>query len=213
MSVGAGTGPVVTGVLVADAVTPDVTTLERAAAVLRAGGLVAFPTETFYGLGAAADDPAAVRRVFSVKGRHEGKPLLVLVDSIAMAERVAEVTARGRELMARHWPGALTLVMRARPGLAAEVTAGTGTIGVRLSPHPVARGLVSALGSPLTAPSANLADAPPPTTAAAVRAVFEGAVDLVLDGGPTAGGPPSTVVDVTSGAPRVLRQGAVRLCA
>ncbi len=204
---------VITGVLVIDAVNPDVTTLARVAAVLRAGGLVAFPTETFYGLGAAADDPAAVRRVFTVKGRDEGKPLLVLVDSIAMAERVAEVTARGRELMARHWPGALTLVLRARPGLPAEVTAGTGTIGVRLSPHPVARGLVSALGSPLTAPSANLADGPPPVTAAAVRAVFEGAVDLVLDGGPTAGGPPSTVVDVTSGAPRVLRQGAVTLCA
>jgi L-threonylcarbamoyladenylate synthase len=204
---------VITDVVVIDAATPHVTTLARAAAVLRAGGLVAFPTETFYGLGAAADDSAAVRRVFGVKGRDEGKPLLVLVDSIAMAERVAEVTARGRELMARHWPGALTLVMRARPGLPSGVTAGTGTIGVRLSPHPVARGLVSVLGSPVTAPSANLADGPPPTTAAAVRAVFEGAVDLVLDGGPTAGGPPSTVVDITSGAPRVLRQGAVTLCA
>ena len=204
---------VITGVVVIDAANPDVTTLARAAAVLRAGGLVAFPTETFYGLGAAADDSAAVRRVFGVKGRDEGKPLLVLVDSIAMAERVAEVTARARALMARHWPGALTLVMRVRPGLPADVTAGTGTIGVRLSPHPVARGLVSALGSPVTAPSANLADAPPPTTAAAVRAVFEGAVDLVLDGGLTTGGPPSTVVDVTSGAPRVLRQGAVTLCA
>ena len=202
---------VVTEVVVVDRLTPDAAALAGAAAVLRGGGLVAFPTETFYGLGAAADDPAAVRRVFRVKGRDEGKPLLVLVDSMAMAERVAEVTARGRELMARHWPGALTLVMRARPGLAAEVTAGTGTIGVRLSPHPVARGLVRALGSPVTAPSANRAGAPPPTTAASVRAAFAGAVDLVLDGGPTAGGPPSTVVDVTSGAPRVLRQGAVPL--
>jgi len=173
---------------------------------------VAFPTETFYGLGAAADDPAAVRRVFGVKGRDEGKPLLVLVDSIAMAETVAEVTARGRELMARHWPGALTLVLRARDGVRSEVTAGTGTIGVRLSPHAVARGLVSALGSPVTAPSANLADAPPPTSAAAVRAVFDGAIDLVLDGGPTAGGPPSTVVDARSDVPRVLRAGAVTLC-
>ena len=173
---------------------------------------MAFPTETFYGLGAAADDPAAVRRVFGVKGRDEGKPLLVLVDSIAMAETVAEVTARGRELMARHWPGALTLVLRARDGVRSEVTAGTGTIGVRLSPHAVARGLVSALGSPVTAPSANLADAPPPTSAAAVRAVFDGAIDLVLDGGPTAGGPPSTVVDARSDVPRVLRAGAVTLC-
>ncbi|HMH51760.1 MAG TPA: L-threonylcarbamoyladenylate synthase [Candidatus Acidoferrum sp.] len=210
---GARPRPAVTEVLVVDAVNPDAAALARAAAVLRAGGLVAFPTETFYGLGAAADDPAAVRRVFSVKGRDEGKPLLVLVDSIAMAETVAEVTARGRELMARHWPGALTLVLRARDGVRGEVTAGTGTIGVRLSPHPVARGLVSALGSPVTAPSANLADAPPPTSAAAVRAVFDGAVDLVLDGGATAGGPASTVVDVTADVPRVLRAGAVTLCA
>lgn len=201
----------VTAVVAVDAVNPPADALARAADVLRAGGLVAFPTETFYGLGAAAHDPAAVRRVFAVKGRDEGKPLLVLVDSVAMAETVAEVTARGRELMARHWPGALTLVLPARAGLPEALTAETGTIGVRLSPHPVARGLVRALGAPVTAPSANLAEAPPPTTAAAVMAAFDGAVDLVLDGGPTAGGPPSTVVDVTSDAPRVLRQGAVAL--
>jgi L-threonylcarbamoyladenylate synthase len=212
-TVSARTRTLTTDVLVVDAVNPDAAALARAAAVLRAGGLVAFPTETFYGRGAAAVDPAAVRRVFGVKGRDEGKPLLVLVDSIAMAETVAEVTARGRELMARHWPGALTLVLRARAGVPTEVTAGTGTIGVRLSPYPVARGLVSALGSPVTAPSANLAGAPPPTSAAAVRAVFDGAVDLVLDGGATAGGPASTVVDVTSDVPRVLRAGAVTLCA
>jgi L-threonylcarbamoyladenylate synthase len=126
---------------------------------------------------------------------------------------VAEVTPLGRELMTRHWPGALTLVLRARGWVPAEVTAGTGTIGVRLSPHPVARGLVSALGAPVTAPSANVTDAPPPTTAAAVLAAFDGAVDLVLDGGSTAGGPPSTVADVTADRPRVLRQGAVALCA
>jgi L-threonylcarbamoyladenylate synthase len=210
---GARTSTVVTDVLVVDPANPDARPLARAAAVLRAGGVVAFPTETFYGLGAAAQDAGAVRRVFAVKGRDAGKPLLVLVDSIAMAERVAEVTPRARELMARHWPGALTLVLRAPPGLPPELTAGTGTIGVRLSPHPVARGLVRTLGSPVTAPSANLAEAPPPTSAAAVLAVFDGTIDLVLDGGATAGGPPSTVVDVTTDAPRVLRQGAVLLCA
>ena len=202
---------VVTEVLVVDAANPDAEVVARAAAVLRDGGLVAFPTETFYGLGAAASDAAAVRRVFRVKGRDEGKPLLVLVDSIAMAERVAEVTRRARELMARHWPGALTLVLPARAGLPPELTAGTGTIGVRLSPHPVARGLARALGGPVTAPSANLAGAPPPSTAAAVLAGFDGAIDLVLDGGATGGGPPSTVVDVTTDPPRVLRWGAVPL--
>jgi L-threonylcarbamoyladenylate synthase len=121
------------------------------------------------------------------------------------------MTACARELMARHWPGALTLVLRARPGWPPELTAGTGTIGVRLSPHPVARRLVSALGEPVTAPSANLAGAAPPATAEQVMAVFEGAIDLVLDGGATAGGPPSTVVDVTTERPRVLRAGAVAI--
>jgi L-threonylcarbamoyladenylate synthase len=195
-----------------DAVSPDPATLARAAAVLREGGLVAFPTETFYALGAAAGDAPAVRRVFGAKARTASKPLLVLVDSIAMAEALAaEVTPRARELMARHWPGALTLVLRARAGLPVELTAGTGTIGVRLSAHPVARGLVRAFGGAVTAPSANLEDAAPPTSVADVLRALDGAVDLVLDGGVTAGGPPSSVVDVTADPPRILRRGAVTL--
>jgi L-threonylcarbamoyladenylate synthase len=185
--------------------------LEQAAAVLRADGLVAFPTETFYGLGAAALRPAAVRRVFEVKGRPEGKPLLVLVDSVAMADQLAaSISPRARELMARHWPGALTLVLPARPEIPVEVTAGSGTIGVRLSAHPVAHALVSALGAPVTAPSANPSDQAPPTTAAAVVAYF-GDEALVLDGGPTPGGEPSTVLDVTVDPPRLIRAGAVRI--
>jgi len=195
-----------------DSTTPAAGAIDEAAAVLRADGLVAFPTETFYGLGAAALRPAAVRRVFEVKGRSEGKPLLVLVDSIAMAERLATaVSPRARELMARHWPGALTLVLPARPEIPAEVTAGGGTIGVRLSAHPVARALVAALGAPVTAPSANPSDRPAPTTAAQVVAYFAGGVPLVLDGGATAGGEPSTVLDVTVEPPRVIRAGAVKV--
>jgi len=186
--------------------------LDEAAAVLRADGLVAFPTETFYGLGAAALRPAAVRRVFEAKGRPAGKPLLVLVDSIAMAERLAaSIPPRARELMARHWPGALTLVLPARPEIPAEVTAGGATIGVRLSAHPVARALVTALGGPITAPSANPADRAAPTTAAEVVAYFRDAVALVLDGGATPGGEPSTVLDVTVEPPRVIRAGAVKV--
>ena len=201
-----------TAVVPVDAASPETGALARAAAILRAGGLVAFPTETFYGLGALASDPAAVRRVFHIKGRAESKPLLVLVDSVAMAESLAaEVTPRARELMIRHWPGALTLVLRARADLPRELTAGPGTIGVRLSPHPVARGLVRALGGPITAPSANHEGAPPPTTAADVLRVFDGAIDLVLDGGATAGGPASSVVDVSAAPPRVLRQGALSI--
>jgi L-threonylcarbamoyladenylate synthase len=186
--------------------------LTEAAALLRAGGLVAFPTETFYGLGAAALQPAAVRRILAVKGRPDGKPLLVLVDSIAMAEGLAAgIPPRGRELMARHWPGALTLVLRARAHVPAEITAGSGTVGVRLSAHPVARALVAALGAPITAPSANPSGLAPPTTAAEVLAHFRGRIELVLDGGPTRGGEPSTVLDVTVEPPRLLRAGAVRL--
>jgi L-threonylcarbamoyladenylate synthase len=202
----------VSRVITVDAAAPSPSAIEAAAAALRADGLVAFPTETFYGLGAAALRPAAVRRVVEIKGRADDKPLLVLVDSVAMVTRVAlEVPAPARELMARHWPGALTLVLRARPGVPREVTAGSGTVGVRLSAHPLARALVSALGEPVTAPSANPAGAPPPTTAAEVAAYFGEAVDLVLDGGATPGGEPSTVLDVTVEPPRVIRAGAVRV--
>ena len=185
--------------------------LERAVEVLKSGGLLAFPTETFYALGAHALDAGAVRRVFDLKGRAWSKPLLVLVDSIAMAERIALVGESARALMARHWPGALTLVLPVRSELPAELTAGTSTIGVRLSPHWLARALVAGLGGPITAPSANPSGAPPPTTAHEVLAYFGGALPLLLDGGPAAGGSPSTVVDMTGDAPRVLREGAVRL--
>ncbi len=200
-----------TRVIRVDPAAPDGAALGEAAAVLKHGGVVAFPTETFYGLGAAALDRRAVRRIFELKGRPETKPLLVLVDSIAMAGTVAEVGDRARALAVRHWPGALTLVLRARPHVPEEVTAGTGTIGLRVSPHPVAQGLVRALGGPVTAPSANPSGLEPPTTAAGVLARFEGAVEMVLDGGPTPGGEPSTVLDLTVEPPRVLRQGVIRV--
>lgn len=190
---------------------PGAAVLAEAARALSAGRLVAFPTETFYGLGAAALDPVAVRRVFALKGRPETRALLVLVDGVAMAESIAEIPYHARPLIARHWPGALTLVFRARPVVPNDVTAGTGTIGVRWSSHPVARGLAAALGAPITAPSANPTDAPPPTSAADVVRVFADGIDVVLDGGTTTGGLPSTVLDVTVDPPRVVRAGAVRL--
>ena len=201
-----------TAVVRVDPVAPDERVVREAADVLRRGGLVAFPTETFYGLGAAALDAVAVRRVFEVKGRPSSMPLLVLVDSAARLRHVAiDVPERARTLMDRHWPGALTLVFRAAPQLPAELTAGTGTVGVRVPNHRVARALVSQLGLPVTAPSANPTGGDPPTTADGVLAYFRDVLDLVLDGGPTPGGAPSTVVDVTVDPPRVLRQGAVTL--
>ena len=200
-----------TEVLKVDPTEPSSVALDRAVDVLRLGGLVAFPTETFYGLGALALDATAVRRVFHLKGRPASKPLLVLVDSVAMAEDLARVTEEARALMTRYWPGALTLVLPARPEVPGELTAGTATIGVRQSSHPVATALVARLGGPLTAPSANPADAPPPTTADEVLGYFCGSLDLLLDAGPSPGGLPSTVLDVTGATPRVLRPGAVRL--
>jgi L-threonylcarbamoyladenylate synthase len=196
-------------VITVDPVAPTRATLRAAADTLRAGGVVALPTETFYGLAAAALDAGSVRRIFELKGRPESKPLLVLVDSVAMAETVAHLTPPARDLMTRYWPGALTLVLPALPTVPSVVTAGTGTLGVRLSPHPIARGLVALLGEPVTAPSANPNGLAPPTSAVGVLAYFPGGLDLVLDGGPTAGGEPSTVLDLTAEPPRLLRQGAV----
>jgi L-threonylcarbamoyladenylate synthase len=195
-----------------DPARPDEASLRAAAAVLAGAGLVAVPTETFYGLAASALNPAAVRRIFTVKGRAADKPLLLLVDSIQMAETLAaDIPPAARPLMARHWPGALTLVLRARPAVPEAVTAGTGTVGVRLSSHPVATGLVRAFGQPITAPSANREGAAPPVTAGDVKVGLGDAVDLVIDAGPTAGGLPSTVLDITVDPPRVIRQGAVKL--
>jgi len=196
-------------VITVDPVAPTRATLRAAADTLRAGGVVALPTETFYGLAAAALDAGSVRRIFELKGRPESKPLLVLVASVAMAETVAHVTPPARGLMTRYWPGALTLVLPALATVPSVVTAGTGTLGVRLSPHPIARGLVELLGEPVTAPSANPNGLAPPTSAAGVLAYFPESIDLVLDGGATPGGEPSTVLDLTLEPPRVLRQGAV----
>jgi L-threonylcarbamoyladenylate synthase len=198
-------------VVAVDPVAPSADVLGAAAAVLRGGGVVAFPTETFYGLAARALDSRAIARIFELKGRPESKPLLVLVDSVAMAETVIHVSDPARALMARHWPGALTLVLTARARVPAALTAGTGTLGLRVSSHAVAQGLVQALGEPVTAPSANPSGASPPTTAADVLAYFADTLDLVLDAGPTPGGAPSTLVDATVDPPSILRQGAVAI--
>lgn len=200
-----------TRVLTVDAARPPLASIDEAAAVLQRGGLVGFPTETFYGLGAAIGREDAVARIFRVKRRPDGKPLLILVESVAMAEMVAEVSAEARALMVRHWPGALTLVLPARSAVPALVTAGTGTVGVRHSAHPVASALVRRLCSPVTAPSANHSGQAPPTTAAEVLQTFNGRIEAVIDGGRTAGGLPSTVLDLTVSPPCVRRQGAVVL--
>jgi len=198
-------------VVALDPITPSAAVIADAAAVLAAGGVVAFPTETFYGLAVRALDGALVRRLFTLKGRPESQPILVLVGDPAQIDGFATVTDPARALMARHWPGPLTLVLSAHASVPSELTAGTGTIGVRCSSHAVARALAVAAGDPITAPSANRTGAPPPTTAREVLDTFEGRIELVLDGGATPGGPASTVLDLTVEPPRVLREGAVKL--
>ena len=202
--------PIRTRIRAVDSEQPDVRAIAAAAAVVEAGGLVVFPTESFYGLGADALDSDAVARVFEAKGRPEHKALLVLVDSIDMAAGLAARVSDGaRALMARYWPGPLTLVLEAADRVPAGLTGGGSTIGVRMPGHAVARALVRSAGRPITAPSANPSEAPPALTAAAVREYFEGRVELILDGGPTAGGTGSTVADCTVWPPRILRQGPV----
>ena len=199
-----------TAVVRVDAIHPDESAMRAAGALVQTGGLVAFPTESFYGLGADALDADAIGRVFEVKGRPESKPLLVLVDSVDMVARLTtRIGAGAQDLMRRHWPGPLTLVLEAAAVVPAALTAGSGTVGVRMPGHAVARALVRASGRPITAPSANPSSAAPPVTAEAVRDYFDGLVEMILDGGATAGGAGSTVADCTRWPPRILRQGPV----
>lgn len=184
----------------------------EAARILRAGGLVAFPTETVYGLGADGFNAEAVRRIFAAKGRPADNPLILHVSGTAMASLVAEALPEvGRALAARFWPGPLTLVLPRREAVPAVVTAGLPTVAVRCPAHPIALALIEAVGRPLAAPSANRSGRPSPTTAEDVLEDLEGRIDAVLDGGPTGLGVESTVVDVTVSPPVVLRPGGVTL--
>jgi L-threonylcarbamoyladenylate synthase len=189
---------------------PDV--IAAAAACLRGGGLVAFPTETVYGLGVAATDAAAVRRLFAAKGRPADDPLIVHVaDPGALAPLVAERPPIVDALAARFWPGPLTLVLRRSALVPDEVTAGLDTVAVRVPAHPVAHALLAAAGIPVAAPSANLFSRPSPTQAAHVLEDLDGRIDMVLDGGPTRVGVESTVLDLSGDGAQVLRPGAVTL--
>ncbi|MDL4813154.1 L-threonylcarbamoyladenylate synthase [Actinomadura opuntiae] len=184
--------------------------MEEAAGVLRAGGLVAFPTETVYGLGANAEDPVAVRRIFQVKGRPPSHPLIVHLGGAEHLDGwVAEVPAVARVLAERFWPGPLTLVLRRGGRVPLEATGGLETVAVRVPDHRVALALLEAFGGGVTAPSANRFGQVSPTTAGHVRAELGGGVDVVLDGGSCQVGVESTIVDATGGAPAILRPGGV----
>lgn len=184
----------------------------RAAEIIRRGGLVAFPTETVYGLGANALDEAAVRRIYEAKGRPPSSPLIVHVADLAMARSLAgEWPPLADTLAEAFWPGPLTIIVRKSAAVPEIVTAGLASVGIRMPSHPLALEFIRAAGVPIAAPSANRFMQLSPTTAEHVRTGLGDRVDLILDGGPTTVGIESTVVSLAREAPTVLRLGMISL--
>src|SRR5436853_1829526 len=187
---------------------PDAQAIAQAAAIIHEGGLVAFPTETVYGLGAAAMSEQAVRRIFAAKGRPADNPLIVHISNRAMLDLVAaDVSDQAEALIDRYWPGPLTLVLKRKPEVAVSVSAGLPTVAVRMPNNPIALALIRAAATPIAAPSANRSGRPSPTSAAHVLADLAGRIEMILDGGATNIGIESTVLDMTGDVPMVLRPG------
>jgi L-threonylcarbamoyladenylate synthase len=185
-------------------------TRQHAAAVIKAGKLIAFRTDTFYGLGADPFNRSALQQLLALKGREDGKPILLVISDESEVARFSSRRAKLFDaLSARHWPGALTLVVRARADVPEELTAGTGTIGLRLPADEAVRTLVRACGGVLTATSANLAGAPPARTAEEVARAFPAGLALIVDGGATHTEAASTVLDVSQDEARLIRESAV----
>jgi L-threonylcarbamoyladenylate synthase len=197
-----------TTVLKVDPQHPSPHAIARAAATLRAGGVVAYPTDTVYGLGANVWNPLAVHKIFAMKRRPLDQPLPVAVAGRVMAAEVAVVDARAARVIDQFWPGALTLVLLKTPRLPLVVTGGRVGVGIRAPNHPVPLALLASTQGPLTATSANIHGCPPCVDAQEVCAHLAGAVDLILDGG-TCNAPPSTVLDLTGDPPTLRRRGAI----
>jgi L-threonylcarbamoyladenylate synthase len=184
--------------------------LDRARQIILSGGIVAFPTESFYGLAVNASDQDAIGRLFRIKKRLDNMPVLVLIPSLEYLKGyVADVPEIALRLVERFWPGGLTLLFKAGSGISPLLTAGTRKIGVRVSSHPIAAALARAVDSPITGTSANISGKPGCVTAEEVYASLGRGVDLILDGGKTMGGKGSTVLDVTVNPPEILREGIV----
>jgi L-threonylcarbamoyladenylate synthase len=199
-----------TRLLTVDPIKPEAAAINEAAALIRAGQLVAFPTETVYGLGANALDVNAVARIFEAKGRPSTDPVIVHIHSPdQLSDVTPAVLGLARRLMDAFWPGPLTLVLPRGPRIPPNVSAGLPTVGVRMPAHPVALALIDASGVPIAAPSANLFAHSSPTTAQHVLDDLGGRIALILDGGPTTVGVESTIVDLSGNHPRLQRPGGV----
>jgi len=199
-----------TKVLKVDPHFPEASDIEKAAQALQAGQRVAFPTETVYGLGANALDSEAVKKIFAAKGRPAHDPLIVHISDLRMLDQVvSQVSEEALKLARRFWPGPLTLIMPRHANIPGEVTAGLGSVAVRMPSHPVALALIRQAGIPVAAPSANRFGHTSPTSAAHVLADLDGRIEMLLDGGSTPIGVESTVLDVTQSPARILRPGGV----
>src|SRR5664279_3562933 len=186
------------------------TILTRAAEILAGGGIIAYPTETFYGLGADATNKKAIQKIFTVKGRNFKNPVsLIIAQTDDIYPLVQDVPQTAQKLMAAFWPGALTIVFLAANNVSPLLTAGSGKIGLRVSSHPGAQGIIQRLKRPLTATSANLSGAPECTRASEVAEQLGDKIDAIIDLGDTPGAKGSTIIDVTSTPPVILREGAI----
>ncbi len=193
-----------------DPIAPDAGVIKAAVRAIRAGGIVAMPTDTLYGLAANPFDTAALAAIQRLKERPTERAIpLVAADVDQIAATLGVLPMLARLLAIRFWPGPLTMLMQAPERLPAEVTGGTGRVGVRVPAHAVARALCAACGTPLTATSANKSGQPATNDPDAVAESLGAGIDLLLDAGVTPGGPPSTIIDVTDATPRVIRQGAI----
>jgi L-threonylcarbamoyladenylate synthase len=184
--------------------------VREAADLVRRGGVIAYPTDTLYGLGASLRHEQALERIYEIKGRDRSKPILLLVADIAFVLPLVEaVPESARRMMEAFWPGPLTLVFKASQGVPDICLAGGTTVGIRLPDAPVALALLRELQEPLTASSANLSGGPQPVSAQQVAEAIGPRIDLILDGGPSLDARPSTLVDVSSRRPRLLREGRI----
>lgn len=197
-------------VLKIDPAKPDTAPIQEVARILTTGGVIAYPTETFYGLGCDGQNERAVERIYALKGRSFTSPLSVIIGQRDdVLKIVDEVPTAGHKLMGRFWPGPLTLVFRASSQVLPRLTAHTGKIGLRISSHPVATLIAKALARPITATSANLTGSGESLSATEAIESFGDRLDAVIDAGPTPGGKGSTIVDVTVNPPLLLREGII----